>query len=83
MSRLLLRPMILDEFIGGVVTLQIKYYFPAFPQPRPQVRITTLPNGVGHLSALWRTKGVSHMGRRYVQFQQKPALRQTDMLWSK
>lgn len=54
---LVLRPMTWDEFIGSMVTLQIKYRFSSFPQPRPQVRITALPNGVGHLPALWRTKG--------------------------
>ena len=80
---LVLRPMTWDEFIGSMVTLQIKYRFSSFPQPRPQVRITALPNGVGHLPALWRTKGVSHMGGRHVQFQQNPALRQTDMFWRK
>ena len=80
---LVLRPMTWDEFIGSMVTLQIKYRFSSFPQPRPQVRITALPNGVGHLPALWRTKGASHMGGRHVQFQQNPALRQTDMFWRK
>lgn len=83
MSLLLLRPVFWDEFIGGMVTLQIKYDFPAFPQPRPQTRVTTFPNGTGHLSALRRTKGVALMGGRYVQFQQKAALRQTDMFGRK
>ena len=68
MSFLVLRPMTWDEFIGSVVTLQIKYRFSSFPQPRPQMRITTLQNGVGHLSALWRTKGMTCMGGCYFQF---------------
>lgn len=68
MSLILLRPMIGDEFIGGMVTLQIKYYFLSFPQPCPQMRITTFPNGAGHLSSLRRTKCVAHMGGNYVQF---------------
>ena len=83
MSRLLLRPMIWDEFIGGMVTLQIKHCFSPFPQPRPQMRITAFPNGAGHLSALWRTKRVAYMQGDDVQFQQKAALRQTDMVRSK
>ena len=83
MSRLLLRLMIWDKFIGGMVTLQIKYCFSSVPQSRPQMRITAFPNGTGHLSALWRTKRVAHMEGDYVQFQQKAALRQTDMFRSK
>ena len=75
--------MIWNKFINGMVTLQIKYHFPSFPQPRPQVSVTALPNGAGHLSQLRRTEGMSCMGRCYVQFQQKAALRQTDMFWSK
>ena len=80
---LLLRPMIWDEFIGSMVAFQIKYCFSSFPQPRPQMHITTFPNGTGHFSALWRTKCVTRMGGYHVQFQQKAALRQADMFWSK
>ena len=80
---LLLHPMICYEFIGGMVTMQIKYCFSAFPQPCPQMHITTFPNGTGHLSALWRTKRVTCMGGCYFQFQQKAALRQADMFRSK
>ena len=47
------------------------------------MHITAFPNGTGHLSALWRTKRVVHMEGDYVQFQQKAALRQANMLWSK
>lgn len=83
MSFFALHPMAWDKFIGSMVTMQIKYYFFSFPQPRPQVSITTLPNGAGHLSALWRTKGMTCMGGRCFQFQQKTALRQTDMFWRK
>lgn len=83
MSCLLLRPMIRDIFIGSMVTLQIKYRFSSFPQPCPQMHITAFPNGTGHLSPLWRTKGMSHMGGRYVQFQQKAALQQADVFRSK
>ena len=80
---LVLRPMTWDEFIGSMVTLQIKYRFSSFPQSGPQVSITALPNGTGHLSALWRTKGMTCMGGCCFQFQQKTALRQADMFRSK
>ena len=80
---LLLRPMIWDEFIGSMIALQIKYCFPSFPQSRPQMHITTFPNGTGHLSALRRAEWVARMGGHYVQFQQKAALGQADMPWRK
>ena len=70
----LLRPMIWYKFIGGMVALKGKYRFSSFPQPCLQMHITAFPNGAGHLSALRRTKLMSHMGRRHVQLQQKPAL---------
>lgn len=65
----ILTPMVWDKFINSMVTLQIKYQFTSFPQPRPQVSVTTLPNGAGHLSGLWRAKGVPRMGGGYIQFQ--------------
>ena len=79
----LLRPMIWYKFIGGMVALKGKYRFSSFPQPCLQMHITAFPNGAGHLSALWGTKGVTCMGGCYFQFQQKTALRQADMFWSK
>ena len=75
--------MIRNKFIDSVVTLQIKYRFSSFPQSGPQVSIAALPNGIGHFSTLWRTKGMTCMGGGYFQFQQKSALRQADMFWSK
>ena len=83
MSHLLLRSMMWDEFIGSMVTLQIKYYCSSFPQPRPQMHITTFPNGTGHLSTLWCPKRVARIGGYDIQFQQKAALPQTDMFRSK
>ena len=79
----MLRPVIWDKFIDGMVALQIKYGFSLFPHPRPQVGITTFPNGTGHLSPLRRAKRVSLMGGGYIQFQPKAALRQTDMFGRK
>lgn len=79
----ILAPVIRDKFIGGMVTLQIEYQSSAFPQSGMQVSIAAFSNGVAHLPQVWRTKGVTHMGGGYVQFQQKPALGQTDMFWSK
>ena len=78
-----LNPMIWDEFIGSMVALQIEYYFSSLPQPRPQMHITTFPNGTGHLSTLWCTKRVACMGGGHIQFQQNASLRQTDMFRSK
>ena len=79
----LLRPMIWDEFIGGMVTFKIEYCFSSLPQPCPQMRVAAFPNGTGHLSALRGTKRVARMGGGNVQLQQKAALRQTDMFWRK
>ena len=47
------------------------------------MHITAFPNGVGHLSALWRTKRVARMWGCYIQLQQEAALRQTDMFRGK
>ena len=79
----LLRPMIWYKFIGGMVALKGKYCFSSFPQPCLQMHITAFPNGVGHLSALWRTKRVARMWGCYIQLQQEAALRQTDMFRGK
>lgn len=44
---LLLRPMIRDEFIGGMVALQIKYRLSNALQFRHQVGIVVLTNSAG------------------------------------
>lgn len=58
MSLLVIRPMICNKIIGGMVTLQIKYCFLSFPQPCPQMRITAFPNDTGHLSAYAYMSGI-------------------------